>query len=196
MALSELLETMTGSEKVEALPNGQVLVGFKLDDPWRVGVRLERSSPRSPWLVIETSVVVASERADIKGDAIRRLPLGECIARAKEAASRAASIKREGSPFGSVSRIRLEPFMSSARKTDLDYANLALEYVLLVQAGDRRPAATLAQKTGNLNSPGVWTNRITEARKRGLLTEVGRGEAGGELTEKAERLLGFEPPSE
>ncbi len=38
-------------------------------------------------------------------------------------------------------------------------------------------------------SPAVWANRISEARKRGLLTEVRPGQTGGELTEKAHDLL-------
>ncbi len=63
-----------------------------------------------------------------------------------------------------------------------------MEYVTLIQEGDRSPAKTISERMGS-GSPAVWANRISEARKRGLLTEVRSGQSGGELTEKAHELL-------
>jgi hypothetical protein len=58
---------------------------------------------------------------------------------------------------------------------------------LLVQDGDRKPAKTLAERHGGAS--GTWTNRVAEARKRGLLTAVKSGEAGGGLSDKAIEIL-------
>ncbi len=59
---------------------------------------------------------------------------------------------------------------------------------MLIQEGDRSPAKTISERMGG-GSPAVWANRISEARKRGLLSEVRPGRPGGELTEKAHDLL-------
>jgi hypothetical protein len=49
----------------------------------------------------------------------------------------------------------------------------------------------LSERHGS-GSAATWANRVNEARRRGLLTEVKPGQSGGSLTAKAERLLGFE----
>jgi hypothetical protein len=65
-----------------------------------------------------------------------------------------------------------------------------------VTEGDPSPAKTLSDRLGG--SAAVWANRISEARRRGLLTSPEPGEAGGHLTDKAEALLGhpFDDPAD
>ena len=75
------------------------------------------------------------------------------------------------------------------KRTDEDFARLAWEYVLLVNEGDPSPAKTLSNRLGG--SAAVWANRISEARRRGLLTSPEPGEAGGHLTDKGEELMGY-----
>lgn len=72
-------------------------------------------------------------------------------------------------------------------RDDKAFAGLAVEYSFLVQDGDRTPAKTLAGRHGGAS--GTWANRIAEARKRGMLTGVKPGEAGGGLTDKALETL-------
>jgi hypothetical protein len=68
-------------------------------------------------------------------------------------------------------------------------AALAFEYVALVESGTRTPSKELAERFGG--AAGTWTNRVAESRKRGFLTPVERGEAGGALTPKALSTLGL-----
>lgn len=69
----------------------------------------------------------------------------------------------------------------------LPLARLASEYVALVEAGVRHPHPTLAARHGYSDS---WSaGRINKARNRGLLTSIGSGRSGGELTEMARQLL-------
>lgn len=72
--------------------------------------------------------------------------------------------------------------------TDRAYAELASAYLLAL--GDGLKVRDLARKVGW--SPKTVGNRLTEARRRGLLTYPPPGRAGGELTEKARHLLAQE----
>ncbi|HYN96121.1 MAG TPA: hypothetical protein VES42_19930, partial [Pilimelia sp.] len=91
------------------------------------------------------------------------------------------------------SDIYLAPFPEDSRGRpppgDESYANLALVYADLVESGDRSPAKTIAAQHGGAS--GTWANRIAEARRRGFLTPVKSGEAGGGLTDAATELLGI-----
>ncbi|MCW2800053.1 MAG: hypothetical protein JWQ70_1525, partial [Aeromicrobium sp.] len=72
---------------------------------------------------------------------------------------------------------------------DAALAALAYEYVSLVEAGIRTPSKSLVERFGG--TAGTWTNRVAESRKRGFLTPVEQGEAGGALTSKARKRLGL-----
>ena len=62
----------------------------------------------------------------------------------------------------------------------------------ILETGSRTPSVELADRFGG--TAGTWTNRVTEARRRGFLTPVDRGEAGGSLTPKALTSLGIVRP--
>jgi len=166
------------------------------EQDWLVAFRFaavdDRLGERRP---VEFAVRQVDEAAPsgMTSKTIRSLPIGELLG----AARRGLSADRGGTPtasklkFVDVSALRLAPFLEDARgrqpRDDKAYAGLAFEYALLVQDGDRTPAKTLADRHGGAS--GTWANRVAEARKRGLLTAVKSGEAGGGLSDKAIELL-------
>ncbi|GAA0530792.1 hypothetical protein GCM10010172_09360 [Paractinoplanes ferrugineus] len=163
---------------------------------WLVAFRLTASGDAlGEWRLVEFAVrqAVESGTPAMSSKTIRSLPIGELLA-----ASRKALSAQLAGPTGSTglrlvnpSAVYLAPFLEDARgrrsRDDTDYAGLALEYAFLVQDGDRSPAKTLATKHGGAS--GTWANRIAEARRRGLLTPVKSGEAGGGVTDKAMKLI-------
>ncbi|NED58721.1 hypothetical protein G3I24_48530 [Micromonospora aurantiaca] len=147
------------------------------------------------WSLVTFAVQALDSTVGMTSRTIRALPIGELLTEARRAAGKTAETTPRKSPFNFATPdgLRLAPFLGDRRgkaeRTDNDYAGLALTYALLLQDGVRSPIQHLAQRHGG--SPGTWANRVAEARRRGLLTPVKGGEAGGGLTEKAERLLGF-----
>lgn len=85
-----------------------------------------------------------------------------------------------------------EPHPGKRGRGDDFYARLASDYVSLLGT-QRDPVVALAERMGQQAGrevrPQTVRNQLTQARKRGLLTTVGRGRAGGELTERARQLL-------
>lgn len=164
------------------------LFGWALDG-LRVGMRVSEPRTATPALIEVTFAPAPGE--PLTPTRIHAAPVGALFAEAREEVVR---VRREVGEYVSPSPARLDPFLTPRRGVPLrdeDFAQLALEYVLLVDDGDRSPARTLSTKYGN-GSPGQWSNRIGEARRRGLLTEGRRGVSEGRLTEHAERLLGHD----
>ena len=76
----------------------------------------------------------------------------------------------------------------SAGRSDLFYTRVAFQYVELTKKENRQPiTATLANER-NISQSSA-RDLIHEARRRELLTPTRRGQKGGELTEKAKKLL-------
>jgi hypothetical protein len=77
-----------------------------------------------------------------------------------------------------------------ARNDDRFYAELASQYVkvLTTPEGRDKPTEVLAKLRG-VRLP-LLRSQIHLARKNGFLSEGRQGKAGGELTEKAEQVLG------
>ncbi|MFE5869808.1 hypothetical protein ACFQ6V_14315 [Streptomyces roseifaciens] len=74
--------------------------------------------------------------------------------------------------------------------TDEYLAHLAAAYVAVAKAGTGVPGnvmAALAQATGR--SPSTVKMHVVKARKEGFLSETSGGKAGGELTDRARKLL-------
>ena len=164
------------------------IVVVPYSDSWLTAFRLRKGNAMEQWRVVEFGAALSGVDANLTGNSLRDLPLGELVATARRTAR--GALRPEASKWRSPSDVALSAFRSHARgrgRPDRDFAELALEYVLLVDGGDRTPAKTLADRFGNTQS--AWVNRILQARRRGLLTPVGRGEAGGSLTPKAEELL-------
>jgi hypothetical protein len=196
--LSEALRQHEGESSVTSVGADVRLVVLAHEDEWRAGFHLSRTSGSTPWRMEEFAALYVGQGV-AAAEGIRRLPIGGLLARARKLVSPARPKATPG-PFVSPSAIGLAGFRESGRgrgrRTDRDFAELAMEYVMLIQEGDRSPAKTISERTGG-GSPAVWANRISEARKRGLLTEVRPGQSGGELTEKAHELLfGADPDDE
>ena len=84
-----------------------------------------------------------------------------------------------------MARIKEQP---RKRKDDAFYAELAADYVRqLAEGKTSRPVRELADR---YDTPGETVHRwVSEARRRGLLSQTTPGKAGGYLTAKAEQLL-------
>lgn len=120
--------------------------------------------------------------------ALRDLPIGE----AARAAQRFANGKIKGdqvfhdpSEFTDlIGRFDIKR-PGRAGRSDVEYARLALLYVDLLD--HPTPAKELARR--EYLSPSQVRNLLVVARRRHLLTDPPVGRAGGELTDKARRLL-------
>lgn len=79
------------------------------------------------------------------------------------------------------------PRTGPAGRGDRAYAELAALYVSLVDSGEPRPIRAVAGRVGLAEK--TVQNHLFKARERGLLTSLGRGRAGGLLTDKAKEIL-------
>jgi hypothetical protein len=157
------------------------------------------SSHTGEWRATEFNVRLLSDPTSfgMTGKKIRSLPIGDLLTSARRALSERLSGDAAGRTLRIISPSELAADAMAAFQTrrrsgverdDRAYATLALEYAFLVQDGDRSPSQTLAKRFGG--AAGTWANRIAEARKRGFLTPVQSGEAGGSVTDKTLRALG------
>jgi hypothetical protein len=159
----------------------------------KVGLRLAREAEGEPWVIVE-AVTIAREgpKSPLTPEDMRALPYGELLAQARGLVANEERPRVAEHVGGSV-EANLSAFLADhkgVRIPDRDYALLAVEYVSLVMAGNRRPARTLSEQYGH-GTPNAWAQRVREARRRGLLTKGTKGESGGRLTRKGERLLGL-----
>jgi len=196
--LSEALDHQSGTSSHTVLVDGSHLVTINHGRSWRVGFRIT-SQPKAGRGQLDVSDVavrhVGSGR--MAAQDVRNLPIGKLLAQARNLVSGSLAVPSTvvaGIEFVDIDSGRLAAFLVDGRggpkRTDADYAKLALVYALLVESGSRSPAKALHERHGH-GSPAVWANRVSDARKRGLLSKIPSGESGGHLTAKAERLLGF-----
>jgi len=73
-------------------------------------------------------------------------------------------------------------------RDDLHYAKAALAYVEALKADPRRPVKHMVDTSPEL-TPDEVRARLRRARERELLTGAPKGRPGGELTEKAKKVL-------
>lgn len=189
MDLSELMGRVERHDAVDVAPDGDRLVDLRLPDDWSVGMRLHRTGTHRQWSVREVLVRCSPSAESIDGQGVRDLPLGALIAQARRLASRSATEPRPSSTT-SLERL-LARRGGRLGRDDEALAAVALAYVLLVEAGERRPSLELAARHGG--SVGTWTNRVSHARRRGFLSPVERGAAGGRLTDVGRQALGLDP---
>jgi hypothetical protein len=84
------------------------------------------------------------------------------------------------------------PFPGRPGRSDLFYAETALEYVRALDAEPNTPVRHMvdeAAKRGDHMTPDELRARLRRARDRKLLTKALPGKAGGRLTAKAKRVL-------
>ena len=187
MSLEEMLDDLLDPHAVVADDKGDRLVALRLANDWGVGVRLHRRGTHRQWNVREVTLRLMDADASISGNDVRELPLGALLSEAKRLATKDSLASPPPEP-----RIRLGRLLEEGGafgSGDDALAALAFEYVSLVESGIRTPSKALAEQFGG--AAGTWTNRVAESRKRGFLTPVGRGEAGGALTPKALSILGL-----
>lgn len=188
MSLEEMLDHLLEPHAVGIDDEGDRLVALRLADDWGVGVRLHRRGSHRQWNVREVTLRLLDPDAGISGNDVRELPLGSLLSEAKRLATKASLTASPPTPRLNLADL-LERSAGAFGSGDDALAALALEYVSLVESGVRTPSKVLAERFGG--AAGTWTNRVAESRKRGFLTPVARGEAGGALTPKALRALGL-----
>lgn len=192
MDLDELMTGMLETSVVHATKDGDRLVGLRLADDWGVGLRLHRRGTHRQWNVREITLRPLATQSSISSNDVRELPLGALIAEARRLATKNASEDLSPTPRTTLAEV-MERNGGTFGSSDDALATLALEYVALVEAGVRTPSKSLVARHGG--SAGSWTNRVGHARRRGFLTAVGRGEAGGALTAAAIERLGLRRPT-
>jgi len=188
MSLEEMLDHLLEPHAVGIDDEGDRLVALRLADDWGVGVRLHRRGTHRQWNVREVTLRLLDPDAGISGNDVRELPLGSLLSEAKRLATKASLTASPPTPRLNLADL-LERSAGAFGSGDDALAALALEYVSLVESGVRTPSKVLAERFGG--AAGTWTNRVAESRKRGFLTPVARGEAGGALTPKALSALGL-----
>ncbi|KAA1400076.1 hypothetical protein [Aeromicrobium ginsengisoli] len=187
MSLEEMLDHLLEPHAVDTDDEGDRLVALRLADDWGVGVRLHRRGTHRQWNVREVTLRLLDPDSGISGNDVRELPLGSLLSEAKRLATK-DSLSASPTPRVSLADL-LEQSGGAFGSGDDALAALALEYVSLVESGVRTPSKALAERFGG--AAGTWTNRVAQSRKRGFLTPVDRGEAGGALTPKALSALGL-----
>lgn len=188
MSLEELLDDLLEPYAVSTDDDGDRLVGLRLADDWAVGVHLHRRGTHRQWNVREITLRLVEPDSSISGNDIRELPLGSLLSEARRLATKDSLSSPPPAPHIDLAEL-LERNAGTFGSGDDALAALAFEYVSLVESGVRTPSKLLAERFGG--AAGTWTNRVAESRKRGFLTAVDRGEAGGALTAKALSTLGL-----
>lgn len=189
MELSRLMDDLTKPYAVETTDDGDRLVAMRLADDWGVGMRLHRRGTHRQWNIREITLRMIDSQSSISGYDVRELPLGALISEARRIATKSVAAEDLGATPSVTLGDLLEQNGGRFGSSDAALAALAYEYVSLVEAGIRTPSKSLVERFGG--SAGSWTNRVAQSRKRGFLTPVEQGEAGGALTPKARARLGL-----
>lgn len=197
MNLSDAIEQAMGTNTwptVHRAADGQGVLVVLRQDGQAVGFHLTQAGAHAgEWRMVGFTMHALDPASAMTSRTIRALPIGELLAEARRVAGSVPDRKGQEAParFVRPSEVALAPFLKDQRgkseRSDRDYAGLALEYALLLEDGERSPIKRLVERFGGV--PGTWANRLAEARRRGLLTPVKPGEAGGGLTDKAHALL-------
>lgn len=188
MDLAELMDSAAQPFALHVSEEGERLVAMRLADDWDVGLRLHRRGSYRTWNVLEIAVRLRGGHESISGNDVRELPLGALIEEARRLATKSAVPHLKDRPALDLAALLAERDNRFGSDDDV-LAALAYEYMAIIETGSRTPSRELADRFGG--TAGTWTNRVTEARARGFLTPVDRGEAGGFLTPKALTLLGI-----
>lgn len=134
----------------------------------------------------------AQERAHIFSDApysdeIGYFKSGKIVMRKRTAVERKEMEGQVALLRGVLKALDSNPRPGAAGRGHRHYAVIAARYVDLLSHGEAKPVEALAEQLGCGKKSA--SNYLTLARNKGLLTRLGRGIAGGELTDKARALL-------
>lgn len=105
--------------------------------------------------------------------------------------------KDQGARYGAAAQLAKQGFSDPSASgkrgySDLFYARVAAQYVVLLDSGASKPIRMLRKELadqGRHLSEASVRDLVRRARDRGLLTKTHRGRAGGQLTQKAIALL-------
>jgi hypothetical protein len=181
-------------------------VVFQLDESWeaeiglaeqggapvveRVEIRHDRwqgayEDPQSPGNVVFPPLPTGGLPLRL----IRSLTFGEALAAARTSLAVASDTSLNLHGF---SRETLDEPRRPGRRghSDRYYAEMSAAYVRAVERGSSRPVEEVADEWGDGYSVAYIRSALHRARRRGLLTEMRRGVAGGTLTAKARAVLG------
>lgn len=133
----------------------------------------------------------ASGPGGISARRLQRVPVGAMQRAVRAAVTLAHDPEEDDDGSETIRRLALD-FLDRQRPTssgrgDAQYAAVAAMYVELLDAGDSRPVTVLADRM-HFGEKTI-RNYLFKARERGLLTSVGPGKAGGQLTDKAKEIL-------
>lgn len=199
---------------LDALRLDDLWVEQDLTSEWRVALRLvsehgrpvvgearvfpieSRTQGPGRWSAEEKGSKAAAPAGGLPTEILRRVKLG--IAHETfPAVMRYQARHLKDDPFDimgldsiGISRAAVDSPKRPGRRgqSDLFYAELARDYVALVENGERAPVQELAARRHY--SPGTVSLQIYDARHaRGVLSESPRGKAGGHLTMYGRRLL-------
>lgn len=166
----------------------------RLEDPWvacqRIAVRDGRPIVAEMLIVPVTDrfARIDDEELPVEGLTARVSRLAKARAHLEAAdAFTGVGLKLFGVYFPELGRRFTKASSDVGKPIDLDYAVLASKYLDKIVAGSAKPVKELAAVL-NMPAPRL-RDLIHESRRRGLLTSMPRGQAGGELTPKALELL-------
>lgn len=193
--LDETIDRYGAGQEPQCAPtkDGGAIVVLRHESDWLAGVRLALSD-HGGWVLRDVHLRHVGA-GKVTAEDFRRVPFGKIAAEAMRVAD---AERRTTEVVGGLQLVdlelsRLRPFLRDARgggaRTDEDYAALALVFVQRWQAGERFVAKAIADKTG-ASTPAVWSNRFSQARKRGLLVTDEMDEP--HLSPRAWALLGGE----
>lgn len=130
----------------------------------------------------------------VNSNLLKEIPIGELLSEVRSSVADFEDIENAYHAFDSKDRFR--DLISSAHwpgrgipASEKTYAALAFCYLDGLRSGETRPVEELAAVMGCKRS--TASNRLADARAKGFLSSAGAGSSGGQLSEKAQRLLGF-----
>ncbi len=118
---------------------------------------------------------------------IGKLVGGKIVVRPATSAERAEKQKRLQEAVDRLADFVERPRTGPVGRSDRSYAAVAALYVEAVAQGSSRPVHVVADRMQLAEK--TIQNYLFKARERGLLTSLGRGKAGGQLTDKAKEML-------
>jgi hypothetical protein len=135
--------------------------------------------------------------AELTAELLQRVPLGALNRAARRCVQDFIEVWDRPEDLQDLQRIYpdpldwIDPVADPARESDKKLAELCQRYLELVKSPDRDEKKLWRETLGKDfdYAPGSVQTIISRARKRRFLTEVRRGQSGGELTPKARRLL-------
>jgi transposase-like protein len=140
-----------------------------------------------------TTVELAKQAGDetpaaVTARVLRNLPIGSLVSDLREGIFKTMEEGTHADEFRKFLAGEFSRRPGRRGRPDAFYAEIAQHYVRRLEAGSLTPVRDIAEDLRYSTS--MVNNWVSQARKRGLLTEAPPGRAGGDLTTRAAGLLG------